>query len=214
VCGALADPGRLGGRARRPAPTLDPTDQQLAALDAEPGVTVQLHPVTSLELVASTPTNLQGGPHEQHPQELHLGRTFGPSGIFEQDDMENWEDCTLVNSGKIAQRYDLHHGIAVVAGITIGVAWRATGWWRRRSVRCWRRSIPCRAPYPVFILVLGFGAGSKIALVALECAYPIAYNTFAGVQGIPRRYFRAARNFEAGRGATLRMSMRAQRAHR
>jgi PAH dioxygenase large subunit len=38
-------------------------------------------------------------------------RTFGPSGTFEQDDMENWEDCTLVNSGKIAQRYTLHHGM-------------------------------------------------------------------------------------------------------
>jgi phenylpropionate dioxygenase-like ring-hydroxylating dioxygenase large terminal subunit len=40
-------------------------------------------------------------------------RTFGPSGLFEQDDMENWEDCTLVNSGKIAQRYDLHHGMGL-----------------------------------------------------------------------------------------------------
>ena len=38
-------------------------------------------------------------------------RSFGPSGTFEQDDMENWEDCTLVNSGKIAQRYTLHHGM-------------------------------------------------------------------------------------------------------
>jgi PAH dioxygenase large subunit len=40
-------------------------------------------------------------------------RTFGPSGTFEQDDMENWEDCTLVNSGKIAQRYNLHHGMGL-----------------------------------------------------------------------------------------------------
>jgi PAH dioxygenase large subunit len=40
-------------------------------------------------------------------------RTFGPSGIFEQDDMENWEDCTRVNSGKIAQRYGLHHGMGL-----------------------------------------------------------------------------------------------------
>jgi PAH dioxygenase large subunit len=38
-------------------------------------------------------------------------RTFGPSGIFEQDDMENWEDCTAVNQGKVAQRLDLHHGM-------------------------------------------------------------------------------------------------------
>jgi PAH dioxygenase large subunit len=40
-------------------------------------------------------------------------RTFGPSGIFEQDDMENWEDCTRVNRGKVAQRYGLHHGMGL-----------------------------------------------------------------------------------------------------
>jgi PAH dioxygenase large subunit len=38
-------------------------------------------------------------------------RTFGPSGIFEQDDCENWEQCTRVNRGPIAQRYLLHHGM-------------------------------------------------------------------------------------------------------
>ena len=40
-------------------------------------------------------------------------RTFGPSGIFEQDDLENWEECTRVNKGQIAQRYGLHHGMGV-----------------------------------------------------------------------------------------------------
>jgi hypothetical protein len=40
-------------------------------------------------------------------------RTFGPSGIFEQDDMENWEECTRVNQGKIAQRHHLHHGMNI-----------------------------------------------------------------------------------------------------
>jgi hypothetical protein len=40
-------------------------------------------------------------------------RTFGPSGIFEQDDMENWEECTRVNSGAIAQRHTLHHGMGL-----------------------------------------------------------------------------------------------------
>jgi phenylpropionate dioxygenase-like ring-hydroxylating dioxygenase large terminal subunit len=38
-------------------------------------------------------------------------RTFGPSGIYEQDDLENWEECTRVNMGKVAQRYGLHHGM-------------------------------------------------------------------------------------------------------
>ena len=40
-------------------------------------------------------------------------RTFGPSGIFEQDDLENWEECSRANKGQIAQRYGLHHGMGV-----------------------------------------------------------------------------------------------------
>jgi hypothetical protein len=27
--------------------------------------------------------------------------------------MENWEDCTRANSGAIAQRYGLHHGMGL-----------------------------------------------------------------------------------------------------
>jgi PAH dioxygenase large subunit len=36
-------------------------------------------------------------------------RNFGPSGIFDQDDMENWEECTKSNEGPVAQRYTLNH---------------------------------------------------------------------------------------------------------
>jgi PAH dioxygenase large subunit len=34
-------------------------------------------------------------------------RTFGPAGIFDQDDMENWEECTAVARGPAAKRYSL-----------------------------------------------------------------------------------------------------------
>src|SRR3954451_12078433 len=74
--GALADSGRRGGLRQRPPRDLDPLDQQLTALDAETSVSVQLHPVSSSGLVASTPTSLQGGPDEQRDQELHLA--FAP----------------------------------------------------------------------------------------------------------------------------------------
>src|SRR4051794_9214574 len=40
-------------------------------------------------------------------------RTFGPSGIFDQDDMENWEDCTRANIGPAAQRFTLHHKMGI-----------------------------------------------------------------------------------------------------
>jgi PAH dioxygenase large subunit len=36
-------------------------------------------------------------------------RTFGPGGIFDQDDMENWEECTAAAKGPAAKRYTLHH---------------------------------------------------------------------------------------------------------
>ena len=50
--GAVTDPGRLGGRAQRPPRILDAIHKQLAALQTEPGVSVHLHPVSSLGLTA------------------------------------------------------------------------------------------------------------------------------------------------------------------
>jgi len=36
-------------------------------------------------------------------------RTFGPAGIYDQDDMQNWEDCTSASIGPAAKRYTMHH---------------------------------------------------------------------------------------------------------
>ena len=46
--------------------------------------------------------------HRRASYETYV-RTFGPSGIFDQDDMENWEDCTRASIGPAARRYTLHH---------------------------------------------------------------------------------------------------------
>ena len=74
-------------------------------------------------------------------------RTFGPSGICDQDDMENWEDCTRANVGPVAKRFSLHHGMGL--GRPIDSMWPGPGtayqgaygemtqrawyeeWWRR-----------------------------------------------------------------------------------
>jgi hypothetical protein len=68
---AVTDSGRLGGRRSDHPAFLDTVDQQLAALDAESSVSVQLHPVSSLGLGLDT-TSLRGGPDEQPPQVLQL----------------------------------------------------------------------------------------------------------------------------------------------
>jgi hypothetical protein len=36
---------------------------------------------------------------------------FGPSGTFEQDDMDNWQGCTETGRGAVASCYPLHYGM-------------------------------------------------------------------------------------------------------
>jgi 3-phenylpropionate/trans-cinnamate dioxygenase subunit alpha len=36
-------------------------------------------------------------------------RVFGPSGSFEQDDMDNWQECTQTGRGVVARRYPLNY---------------------------------------------------------------------------------------------------------
>lgn len=69
--------------------------------------------------------------------------------------------------------------------------------------------VPKLALFPLLILLLGFGAASKIAMVAIECAYPIILTTYAGVRSIDKHYFWLAANVGAGRRARFGMMMRA-----
>ncbi|AII11493.1 ribosomal subunit interface protein (plasmid) [Rhodococcus opacus] len=39
--------------------------------------------------------------------------TFGPGGLFEMDDGENWSNCTTVNRGVATQRQLLHYGAGI-----------------------------------------------------------------------------------------------------
>ncbi|WP_310961313.1 ABC transporter permease [Nocardioides terrisoli] len=63
--------------------------------------------------------------------------------------------------------------------------------------------VPKLALYPVFILMLGLGTLPVVVLVALECMYPIAYNTLQGVQSTNKELVRAAANADAGRWRTF-----------
>ena len=57
--------------------------------------------------------------------------------------------------------------------------------------------IPKIALYPAFILVLGLGTESKVALVFLECLYPIALHAYSGMRSVDRVLVWAARNMGA-----------------
>ena len=57
--------------------------------------------------------------------------------------------------------------------------------------------IPKIALYPVFIFVFGLGTGSTIALIVLECVYPITIHVHAGMRSVDRVLIWAARNMAA-----------------
>jgi len=57
--------------------------------------------------------------------------------------------------------------------------------------------IPRVALYPIFVFALGIGHASKIALIFLECLYPVAINTYYGTRAVNERYVWAARNMGA-----------------
>jgi NitT/TauT family transport system permease protein len=65
-------------------------------------------------------------------------------------------------------------------------------------------AVPKLALFPIFIFVFGIGSLSKIALVFLECLYPIVIMTYAGARDVHEKLLWSARNMGASRAAILR----------
>lgn len=90
-------------------------------------------------------------------------------------------------------------GIAIVAGILLGVFMARIRWFEQlvEPIFSFGYPVPKIALYPVFILILGFGSPSKIALIALECSFPIAVNTYFGIRAVAPRLIWSANNMGA-----------------
>jgi ABC-type nitrate/sulfonate/bicarbonate transport system permease component len=65
-------------------------------------------------------------------------------------------------------------------------------------------AVPKLALFPIFIFVFGIGSLSKVALVFLECLYPIVIMTYQGARSVNKVLLWSAHNMGASRGATLR----------
>jgi sulfonate transport system permease protein len=66
------------------------------------------------------------------------------------------------------------------------------------------RQVPLYGWIPFLIVLLGVGDGFKVVFVAIGAFYPMAMNTFEGVQHVPVQYVEVARAYGHGRGALLR----------
>lgn len=66
------------------------------------------------------------------------------------------------------------------------------------------RNTAALALLPVFILILGIGETSKIAIVLFACFFPILLNTVSGVSNVDDQLLRTARVLELSQIATFR----------
>jgi len=65
-------------------------------------------------------------------------------------------------------------------------------------------AVPKLALFPIFIFVFGIGSLSKIALIFLECLYPIVIVTYHGARSVNRVLLWSAQNMGASRAQILR----------
>jgi len=65
-------------------------------------------------------------------------------------------------------------------------------------------AVPKLALFPIFIFVFGLGSLSKVALVFLECLYPMVIITSQGARNVPKALLWSAQNMGASRWMTLR----------
>ncbi|HTV18623.1 MAG TPA: ABC transporter permease [Polyangiaceae bacterium] len=86
-------------------------------------------------------------------------------------------------------------GLAILYAVPLGLA---IGWYRPFAsvvspLLEALRNTAALALLPVFILLLGIGEGSKIALVIYSCSFPILLNTIAGVRNVDPLLIKSAR---------------------
>jgi NitT/TauT family transport system permease protein len=93
---------------------------------------------------------------------------------------------------------------AVAVGVPLGAAMARWRVFRTTFEPLFSLSypVPKIALYPIFIFIFGLGSGSKVALVFLECLYPITINSYLGIRRVPLSLVRAAENMGT-RGAML-----------
>lgn len=91
--------------------------------------------------------------------------------------------------------------IALVAGIILGVLVGSVPVFQKLAepVLLFFRNLSLLALLPVFVVFLGIGEQSKIAIVVWACFWPIFINAVGAVGGVERILVNAARTLGAGR---------------
>ncbi len=86
--------------------------------------------------------------------------------------------------------------LAVVFGVAVGLVMARSRWVNAalEPILSGLYSIPKISLYPVMIAIFGLGGTAKVWQVAIECAFPIAFNTYAGARSVDKTFLQLARN--------------------
>lgn len=110
-------------------------------------------------------------------------------GIIQKD--------VLISIRRIIQGYFIGFFIGILIGVFLGlnkVAEKLT-----RTLIGFLRPIPIMAMVPFFILWLGIGEKSKIALIALGTFWPVMINTMSGIKDVNVKFIEVAKIFNKSR---------------
>jgi ABC-type nitrate/sulfonate/bicarbonate transport system permease component len=112
----------------------------------------------------------------------------------------------LFSAADTLRRAGIGYAIAATCGISVGLAmaeWKSVHWFFDPILSAGFPT-PKIAFMPIFMLWLGLGDMSKIALIMLACFFIIATNSYSGAAGVDRQLVWAARSLGASRAAILR----------
>jgi ABC-type nitrate/sulfonate/bicarbonate transport system permease component len=106
------------------------------------------------------------------------------------------------------ERIGLGFGIAVVAGIALGIPLGLSRWGRILAMPHieWWRAMPPPALLPISILLLhSIGNRQKVSFIAFFCLFPILLNTIDGVRGLDPALIETARSYGVRRLERIRL---------
>ncbi len=111
-----------------------------------------------------------------------------------------------INVRASGSEFILGYAAAVVLGVLLGIA-LALGRGFARFADPWVNALyatPMIALAPIFVVLLGIGIYSKIAIVFIEAFFPIAVTTSVGIRSTEKVLVEAAQSFGASRAQIIR----------
>ena len=131
------------------------------------------------------------------PSLVNIGREFLLFFTREASLMEAWTSPYRALGG-----FAFAAAVGIFLGILMGRSKTAAG--LLDPLFSGTYAVPKLALFPIFIFVFGIGSLSKVALIFLECLYPIVIMSYAGARSVNRVLLWSAQNMGASRAEILR----------